>query len=80
MIREPWRCPHCRARSYAVACVTCNRDMCEDCISFGDAGKVCGLCKDREDGRKRYDRLCVGLNQEQVERLPDFDEWYDVNA
>jgi hypothetical protein len=45
--------------------------MCEDCISFGDAGKMCGLCKDREDGYKRY--LKSGS------KMP-FDEWYDKNA
>lgn len=68
------QCDNCGCRSN-VSCVTCNRSMCEGCISYGNAGKVCGLCKDREDGRKRYDRLQAGGSN-----LDDFDEWYDANA
>lgn len=45
--------------------------MCEDCISFGDAGPVCGLCKDREDGYHRWQAMG---------QPGEFDEWYDVNA
>ncbi len=69
------RCEHCRSRALHVACVTCQRSMCEDCISFGNAGKVCGLCKDREEGWARYNHL---LSQNRT--LPPFDDWYDVNA
>ena len=47
--KQKRRCPHCYAASPHVACTTCNRDMCEDCISYGLVGKVCGLCKDREE-------------------------------
>jgi hypothetical protein len=71
----PRRCGHCYSAAKHVACTTCNRDMCEDCISYGDAGLVCGLCYDREAGRYRYDALVyAGRN------LPPFDEWYDRNA
>ena len=65
------RCPHCRSMAAHVACVKCNRDMCEDCISFGEVGKVCGICKDRKDGRRRW--LRAGSPG-------DFDDWYDDNA
>ena len=41
-------CPHCHSKAPHVACVTCQREMCEDCIHYGEAGKVCGLCLDRE--------------------------------
>ena len=69
------RCPHCQSSAARAACVTCNRDMCEDCISFGDAGKVCGLCRDREVGHWRWAHAtAIGQTT-----LP-FDEWYDINA
>jgi hypothetical protein len=45
--RAPSRCPHCRSKAAPVACVRCNRPMCEDCISFHAIGKVCGLCVDQ---------------------------------
>lgn len=69
------RCPHCHSRATIVHCVTCNREMCEDCISYGDEGKVCGLCKDREDSQKRYDRL-----PQKVRDSISYDDWYDQNA
>lgn len=46
--KKPWRCPHCGAKATPASCVTCTWEMCEDCISHGNAGKVCGLCLDRE--------------------------------
>jgi hypothetical protein len=45
--RGPWHCPHCHAASTPVSCVRCQRQMCEDCISYHSAGKVCGLCFDQ---------------------------------
>lgn len=64
-------CDHCHSKATHVSCVTCNRDMCEDCISYGDAGKVCGMCQDREDDYKRWER---------AGSPGDFDEWYDNHA
>ncbi len=75
MIKPPWRCPHCHTRSTSVSCVTCNREMCEECVSIGDVGKVCGLCKDRETALKRYERKCL-----EGKPMPTFDDWYDENA
>lgn len=71
MIKPPKRCPHCRSTAQHVACAKCSRDMCEDCISLGELGPTCGLCKDREDGYKRW--LAAGSPG-------SFDEWYDKNA
>jgi hypothetical protein len=68
------RCPHCYSFAAYVACVTCNRDMCEDCISYGEAGKVCGLCRDREGGYRRWQAYRSNGG------TLDFDEWYDKNA
>jgi hypothetical protein len=65
------QCPHCHSRAKSAHCTTCMRVMCEDCISFGDAGPVCGLCKDREDGYHRW---------QAVGQPGEFDEWYDINA
>lgn len=65
------RCGHCHGSAPAVACATCNRAMCADCVSYGDAGKVCGLCRDREVGRARWAASGSPL---------DFDEWYDQHG
>lgn len=65
------RCDHCGSTAPQVACAVCNRDMCESCIRYGDAGKMCGLCKDREDGVKRW--VASG-------ELGSFEEWYDKNG
>lgn len=47
--KPPWRCSHCHAKSKHVACTTCNRDMCDECISDDpEVGPVCGLCYDRK--------------------------------
>lgn len=75
MARDVRRCGHCYSREMHVAFAVTDREMCEDCISYGDAGKMCGLCKDREDGLKRWQRLA----DKGATTLP-FDEWYDVNA
>lgn len=64
-------CPHCHSRAARAKCAICNREMCEDCISYGDMGPMCGLCKDREDAWKRYEASGSTL---------PFDEWYDTNA
>ena len=76
MLRKVWRCPHCDSRDLPVDCVTCNREMCEGCISYGEAGKVCGLCKDREDAVQRYKRYVAVVK---INPLP-FDEWYDKHG
>ena len=49
-IAKPARqtCPHCHSTAPLVQCCTCTREMCEDCISYGQAGKMCGLCLDSE--------------------------------
>lgn len=70
------RCKHCGSSALHAACVVCNRDMCEDCISYGDAGKMCGMCIDREDSLHRYRQYVkvVGVNP------LSFDEWYDKHG
>ncbi len=56
MARQPNRCPHCHEIAASVACVKCNRDMCEHCLSFHWAfGKVCGLCFDEINAKERED-------------------------
>lgn len=65
-------CPHCFSTAPHRACVKCNRDMCDDCIHVGDMGLLCGLCLDRENGLKTYERL-----QARGKLLPDFEDWYD---
>lgn len=72
------RCPHCSSRETLVNCVTCNREMCEGCISFGDAGKMCGLCDDREQNHKRYEKYVASYKS--LTPPLDFDEWYDING
>jgi hypothetical protein len=74
-MRRVQLCQHCCSRALPVCCVICNREMCEDCIHVGEAGKVCGLCLDREAGRRRYELL-----KGQGRTLSEFDEWYDQNA
>jgi hypothetical protein len=71
MNREPRRCPHCCGRAAAVACVSCGGEMCEDCVSYGDAGKVCGLCRDREEAASMYADYVAGGG------TLAFDDWYD---
>jgi hypothetical protein len=71
------RCPHCSSRETLVDCVSCNREMCEGCISFGDVGKVCGLCYDREQVKKRYEKYA---DTYQGSPPLKFDEWYDING
>lgn len=69
------RCPHCMSKASKVYCIVCNREMCDDCISIDNRGGVCGLCYDREEGRKRWEYLkAQGLT------TLDFDEWYDGNG
>jgi hypothetical protein len=64
-------CPHCRSRAPRVSCKKCNREMCQGCISAGNLGPTCGLCKDREDGYRSW----------QAAGKPSaFDDWYDQNA
>lgn len=41
------RCPHCHSRAKLIECISCTRDMCEDCISYDARGPICGLCYDR---------------------------------
>lgn len=66
------RCPHCwQSSARRCHCEVCNREMCEDCISYGSMGEMCGLCKDREDARRAY--------RQSGSRQP-FDEWYDQNG
>lgn len=65
------RCPHCWSNGIPAYCVTCNREMCEECISYGDAGQVCGLCRSREEGYKRWQESAFE---------GEFDEWYDSNG
>lgn len=55
-MKKKQRCPHCHSDAPLVDCATCTRTMCEDCISYGDAGKVCGLCRDRELEEKQLTR------------------------
>jgi hypothetical protein len=71
MTRGPRRCPHCHGRAGRVHCVTCNREMCEDCVSYGEAGPACGLCRDREEASSRYALYKAGGG------LLAFDDWYD---
>jgi hypothetical protein len=71
MSKQVRDCPHCYAVAIPAYCGSCNREMCEECISYGDAGKVCGLCRDREEGRKRW---------EASGSLMEFEEWYDKNG
>ncbi len=71
---RPAKCDNCGGRSN-ISCVTCNRNICGDCYHCGEAGNVCGLCRDRELGRKRYDSLCLTGKP-----MPSFEDWYDANA
>jgi hypothetical protein len=64
-------CPHCRSTAARAHCVKCNREMCKNCISLGNLGDTCGLCKDREDGYRDW---------QAVGSPGDFDDWYDANC
>lgn len=61
-------CPHCRSYAPRAYCKKCNREMCSECISLGNLGPTCGLCKHREDGYRSW----------QMAGSPGtFDDWYE---
>lgn len=48
-VKKRWSCPHCHSNAPKKCCVTCTREMCEECISHDPSvGTVCGLCYDRK--------------------------------
>lgn len=73
--RPDRHCPHCRSSAERKHCAKCNRRMCADCISIGELGDECGLCVDREQGYRRWEKL-----KAENKTILDFDEWYDRNA
>ncbi len=72
---KPPRYENC-GESSNVVCATCNRNICKECTYYGDAGKLCGLCYNKEVGYKRY-RLWLSTRPRPV---LSFNDWYYVNA